>query len=154
MLHRFEWMEEIGVDVAAIGDHFVDWSGRERPFFEAWTYLSAAAQATTSMRLTTCVTQFPLRNPAMLAHQAVSVDHISNGRLEVGLGTGLRIDPSNEMIGLENWSNAERVDRFAEYLEIVHQLLSQPVSTFIGRYYSVQGAVTSPGPSKRHDRRS
>ena len=146
MLRRFQWMEEIGVDVAAIGDHFVDWSGPEKPFFEAWTYLSAAAQATTSMRLTTCVTQLPLRNPAMLAHQAVSVDHISGGRLEVGLGTGLRIDPSNEMIGIENWSNAERVERFAEYVEIVHLLMSQPVSTFKGRYYSVEGAVTSPGP--------
>ena len=85
-------------------------------------------RGTSTIRLTTCVTQIPLRNPAVLAHQAVTVDQISGGRLELGLGTGLTIDPSYDMIGVPNWTNRERAERFGEYVELLDQLLAEGVT--------------------------
>src|SRR3954453_19898275 len=120
-------MEELGVEVAALADHFVDWTNPPAPWFETWTALSALANAPSRIRLTTLVTQIPLRNPAMLARQALTLDHISGGRIQLGLGTGLTIDPAYAMTGLPNWEPAERVARFGEYIALVSQLLSQEV---------------------------
>jgi alkanesulfonate monooxygenase SsuD/methylene tetrahydromethanopterin reductase-like flavin-dependent oxidoreductase (luciferase family) len=116
---------------------------------EAWTVLAAVARETTRIRLATYVSQIPLRNPAMLARQALTVDHISGGRLEVGLGTGLTIDPAYDMIGIPNWEPKERVARFREYVEIVDRLLSNEKSSYEGRYYRVKDAVMNPRPLQR-----
>jgi alkanesulfonate monooxygenase SsuD/methylene tetrahydromethanopterin reductase-like flavin-dependent oxidoreductase (luciferase family) len=139
-------LEALGLDVAALADHFVDWTNPPAPWFEAWTALAALAEATRTIRLATIVTQIPLRNPAMLARQALTLDHLSAGRLELGLGTGLTIDPGYAMTGLPNWERAERVARFGEYVDLVHQLLSQEVTTYAGRYYQAEGAVMNPRP--------
>lgn len=95
-------LEALGIAVAALADHFVDWTNPPAPWLEAWVALAAIAEATSRIRLTTIVTQIPLRNPAMLARQVLSLDHISGGRIELGLGTGLTIDPSYAMAGLPN----------------------------------------------------
>src|SRR5215213_1303954 len=139
-------LEELGVEVAAFADHVVDWAHPTAPWLETWTALPALAEATRTIRLTTVVTQIPLRNPAMLARQVLTLDHISNGRIELGLGTGLTIDPSYKMAGLPNWDAKERVDRFGEYVELVGQLLSQEITTYSGRFYQVEGAVMNPRP--------
>src|SRR5215471_13672757 len=123
LLERYRHIEALGFDVAGVADHFVDWNSPRTPWFEAWTLLAAIARETAKIRLATLVTQIPFRNPALLARQALTVDHISNGRLELGLGIGLTIDPAYEMMGLSNWSAGERVDRFKEYVEIVDRLL-------------------------------
>lgn len=143
---RMERLEELGIEVAAFADHFVDWTNPIVPWFETWTSLAAIAEATRTIRLATLVTQIPLRNPAMLARQVLTLDHISNGRIELGLGTGLTIDPSYAMAGLPNWDPKERVDRFGEYIDIVAQLLSQEVTTYEGAFYRVEGAVMNPRP--------
>jgi alkanesulfonate monooxygenase SsuD/methylene tetrahydromethanopterin reductase-like flavin-dependent oxidoreductase (luciferase family) len=139
-------LEELGFEAAALADHFVDWTNPVVPWFETWTSLAAIAEATRTIRLTTVVTQIPLRNPAMLARQALTLDHISHGRVELGLGTGLAIDPSYAMAGLPNWEPGERVDRFAEYVDLVAKLLSQEVTSYEGRFYQVEGAVMNPRP--------
>ena len=139
-------LEALGFEVAALADHFVDWTNPVVPWFEAWTALAAIAEATSTIRLATVVSQIPLRHPAMLARQALTLDHVSHGRIELGLGTGLTIDPSYAMAGLPNWDNAERVDRFGEYVELVSALLAQEVTTYAGRYYGVNGAVMNPRP--------
>ena len=155
MLPSVEWselrarilrLEELGFEAAAIADHFVDWTNPSVPWFESWTALAAFAEVTSTIRLTTVVTQIPLRNPAMLARQVLTLDHISNGRIEIGLGTGLTIDPSYAMTGLPNWELGERVDRFGEYVELVEQLLSHEVTTYHGRFYQVEGSVMNPRP--------
>ena len=144
-LDRFVRLEALGFDVAAVPDHFCDWGNPSGPWHEAWTGIAAIAARTTTIRLTTCVTQIALRNPAVLAHQAVTVDQISGGRLELGLGTGLTIDPTYDMIGVPNWSTGERVARFAEYLELIDQLLAEGVTIYHGTYYQANGAVMNPG---------
>lgn len=143
---RVLWLEELGFDAVALADHFVDWTNPVAPWFEAWSVLPALAEATSTIRLTTVVTQIPLRHPAMLARQVLTLDHTSHGRAELGLGTGLTIDPSYRMAGLPNWSAAERVDRFGEYVELVALLLSQEETTYGGRFYQVDGALMNPRP--------
>ena len=104
---------------------------------------------TNRIRIGMWVTAFPFRNPAFLARQALTVDHVSNGRLEVGLGTGITDDPSYDMTGIPNWSPGERVSRFREYVEIVDRLLSNDVTTYEGRYYKIKGAVMNPRPIQK-----
>ena len=144
-LDRFLRLEDLGFDVAAAPDHFCDWGNPSGPWLEAWTCLAAIAARTSTIRLTTCVTQIPLRNPAVLAHQAVTVDQISGGRLELGLGTGLTIDPSYEMIGVPNWTNRERAERFGEYVELLDHLLAEGITMYHGKFYEAHGAVMNPG---------
>ena len=145
---RFRLLEELGFDVAAIADHFVDWTNPPSPWLESWTLLAAVARETTRIRLCTCVSQIPLREPAMLARQALTLDHISGGRLDVGLGLGLPIDPSYDMMGIANWSNRERAARFREYVAIVDRLLSNEVSSYEGRYYRIREAIMNPRPGR------
>jgi alkanesulfonate monooxygenase SsuD/methylene tetrahydromethanopterin reductase-like flavin-dependent oxidoreductase (luciferase family) len=149
LLGRFKHVEELGFDLVTTADHFVDWKNPSVPWLEAWTVLAAVARETTRIRLATYVTQIPLRNPAVLARQALTVDHISGGRLEVGLGTGLSIDPVYDMIGIPNWEPKERVARFREYVEIVDRLLANESSSYEGRYYRVKDAKMNPRPLQR-----
>ena len=143
---RFVRLEQLGIEVAALPDHFVDWTNPPSPWFELQTALTGLAAATTSIRLATSVTQIPLRNPAMFARGVLTLDHVSHGRVEVGLGTGITVDPSYDMIGIPNWEPRERVARLAEYVEIVDRLLRDEVTTFEGRFYRVDGAYMNPRP--------
>ena len=145
-LRRCKQVEELGFDAVNLADHLTDWAGGKGPWFELWTQLAAVAQATTRVRLATLVAQIPLRNPALFAHQALTADHISGGRLDVGLGTGLEIDPSYRMMGIENWSAKDRVARFGEYIQVVDKLLSQEETTFEGRFYKTDAAALRPRP--------
>jgi alkanesulfonate monooxygenase SsuD/methylene tetrahydromethanopterin reductase-like flavin-dependent oxidoreductase (luciferase family) len=138
---RVLWLEQLGVEVAALADHVVDWTNPTVPWLETWSALPALAEATRTIRLSTVVSQIPLRNPAMLARQLFTLDHISGGRIELGLGTGLTIDPSSSMIGVPNWEPRERVERFGEYVELISRLFSEEVTTYQGRYYQTEGAV-------------
>jgi alkanesulfonate monooxygenase SsuD/methylene tetrahydromethanopterin reductase-like flavin-dependent oxidoreductase (luciferase family) len=143
---RCREVEELGFDAIGVADHLVDWTGRKGLWFELWSIISAVAMSTTRIRLAPLVAQIPLRNPALFALQALTADHVSNGRLEVGLGIGLEIDPSYGMMGIENWSAKERVARFPEYVEIVEKLLSGGETTYHGHYYKIQGAALDPAP--------
>lgn len=145
-LRRCCEVEALGFDGIGLADHLVDWAGNKGPWFELWTQVAAIAQATTRIRLTTLVAQIPLRNPVHFALQALTADHISGGRLDVGMGTGLEVDPSYRMMGIENWSAKERVARFGEYVEIVDRVLSQEETTFKGRYYQADRTTLGPRP--------
>jgi alkanesulfonate monooxygenase SsuD/methylene tetrahydromethanopterin reductase-like flavin-dependent oxidoreductase (luciferase family) len=138
--------EELGVEVAGLADHFVDWTKPPNPWFESWTALTGLAGATKTIRLASWVAQIALRNPAMLARQALTLDHVSGGRLEIGLGTGLVGDPSYPMIGVPDWEPRERVARLGEYVEIVDRLLRDEVTSFEGTFYRVEGAHVNPRP--------
>ena len=153
LVGRVRRLEELGVDVVGVADHFVDWLNPTEPWFECWTTLAALAARTETIRLASCVAQIPLRPPAMLARQAITVDHASGGRLEVGLGAGLVADPSYPMAGLPTWSVGERTARFGEYAELVGLLLAADraagPTSYQGRFYAVADARMAPGPVQR-----
>jgi alkanesulfonate monooxygenase SsuD/methylene tetrahydromethanopterin reductase-like flavin-dependent oxidoreductase (luciferase family) len=149
LLRRHKHLEKLDFDLAGVADHFVHWAGAQTPWLEGWTLLAALAAQTSRIRLATWVIQIPLRNPGLLARQALTVDHISHGRLELGLGIGLTTDPSIAMLGLPNWSYPERVARFKEYVEIVDRLLSNEITTYTGKFYQIEGARMDPRPVQR-----
>ena len=146
ILQRWQHIEQLGFDSVWVADHFVNHRQPHSPWLEAWSLLPALATLTSTIRFGTLVTPFALRNPAMLARQAITVDHISNGRLELGLGTGTSHDVSYAMLGIEDYSPAERVARFRETVEIIDSMLRNEVTTYEGKHYRVHGLVTSPAP--------
>ena len=136
--------EELGFDLATTADQFVDWKNPSTPWFDVWTLLAAFAEATDRIRLAPCVAQIPMRDPATFSRQVLTVDHISNGRVEAGLGLGLTADPGYAMIGVDNWDNPERAARFGEYIHVVDELLTTAHCSHHGDYYSVDSANVHP----------
>ncbi len=150
MVERWQRLEAMGLDGAMLGDHFVNYEHPQSPWFEGWTLLSALAAQTKTIRLG-ILTASPWRNPAFLARQAMTVDNISGGRLDLGLGAGApgTHDISYAMSGTPDWPPKERVDRFREYVEIVDQLLRNPEVTYQGQYYQVNGTIMNPQPVQK-----
>jgi probable F420-dependent oxidoreductase len=115
----------------------------ERPIYEGWSLLAAMAASTSRIRIGCIVTGNTYRHPALLAKQAVTVDHLSNGRLEFGIGSG-HWPPDYEMFGLDGMGH--RVGRLRESLTILKSLWTQERTTLSGRYYRVTDAVANPKP--------
>jgi alkanesulfonate monooxygenase SsuD/methylene tetrahydromethanopterin reductase-like flavin-dependent oxidoreductase (luciferase family) len=150
MIERWQLLETMGLDGALLADHFVNYAKPQAYWFEAWTLLAALATQTKTLRIG-LLSALPWRNPAFVARQAITVDHISNGRLDLGLGAGApaRHDISYAMTGTPDWSPKERVDRFREYVEIMDQLLRNSESSYAGQYYQLQGTVMNPLPIQK-----
>jgi F420-dependent oxidoreductase-like protein len=130
-------------------DHFYPLTGDlTGPNFEGWTMLSAMAALTSRIRIGCQVTGMPYRHPAVLANMAATVDHISGGRLILGLGAAW-----NEMectaYGIPLPPLKERFDRFDEGVEAMTQLLSQTVSNYSGQYVTLTDARCEPKPLQR-----
>jgi len=113
-------VEELGFDSLWVPDHLVNPVG-SKPFYEGWTTLAALAQATSRIRIGTLVSSVVFREPRVLAKQAIAVDHVSGGRLEVGVGAGS--DEDNEAAGLRLWTPRERSDRLRAFVEQLDDLL-------------------------------
>jgi len=143
---EFQMAEDLGFDHAWLVDHLVDTDGPpDHPCLEAWTLLAAIAARTTRIRLGVLVTSNTFRNPALLLKEAVTVDHISGGRLTLGLGSGWHED-EHRRYGIDLPEPAVRVDRFAEAVELISLLMSQPRTTFHGRHYQLDDAPLEPRP--------
>ena len=130
-------------------DHFYGiYSGPEGDCLEAWTMLAALAQATKRLRLGVLVTGIHYRHPAVLANMAATLDIISGGRLEIGIGAGWNMTES-EAYGIELGSLKERSDRFEEAIQVLVGLLSNPTTDFDGDYYQLTAATCNPKPIQR-----
>jgi len=150
MVQRWQYLETCGLDGIMLADHFVNYANPKGHWYECWTTLAALATHTKTIRIG-LLSATPWRNPAFLARQAMTVDHISNGRLDLGLGAGApgSVDISYSMTGTPDWPANERVDRFLEVVEIVDQLLRNPETTYSGRYYQVKGTIINPAPIQK-----
>ena len=125
--------EAMGFDSAWIDD---DLFSPEYADFEIWSVLGALAAQTERIRLGSLVTVPTFRQPAVLAAHALTIDHISNGRIEIGLGAG-GAKESYPAIGVEPWTPRERSERLQEYAAIVSHMLRGESIDYSGRYYSV-----------------
>jgi F420-dependent oxidoreductase-like protein len=130
-------------------DHFYPLTGdMAGPNYEAWTMLAAMAQATRRIRLGCQVTGMIYRHPAVLANMAATVDIISGGRLELGVGAGWN-QMECDAYGIELPPLKERFDRFDEGVEAMLALLTEPVANFSGRYVKLTDARCEPKPVQR-----
>jgi probable F420-dependent oxidoreductase len=120
--------------------------GRDRPVFDSWTMLGAMAVTTRRVRMGVLVTGMGYRNPALLAKIAVTVDHLSGGRLEFGIGAGWAVD-EYRMYGIDGLPH--RVGRLSETLRIVKSLWTEDGSDFAGAHYTLTDAVAWPKPVQR-----
>jgi alkanesulfonate monooxygenase SsuD/methylene tetrahydromethanopterin reductase-like flavin-dependent oxidoreductase (luciferase family) len=145
---QWTWLERIGFDSLWLADHYVPPFKLDGPIFEPWTLLAGLALATERVRLGVLVSCNTFRDPPLLAKEAVTVDHISGGRLEFGLGAGW-FEPEHEMFGIPFPATAELVGRFKEAVEICHLLFTQDLTTYEGTYYQVREAPFRPPPLQR-----
>jgi F420-dependent oxidoreductase-like protein len=130
-------------------DHFYPiFSDSTGPCLEGWITLTALAQATRRVRLGTLVTGIHYRHPAVLANMAATLDIVSGGRLELGIGAGWNQEESGAY-GIELGTPRERSDRFEEACEVLVGLLTQEVTTFAGNYYQLTEARCEPKPVQR-----
>jgi F420-dependent oxidoreductase-like protein len=130
-------------------DHFYPLSGDTTgPNVEGWTMLAAMGQATRRIRIGCQVTGMIYRHPAVLANMAATVDIISEGRLEIGLGAGWN-QQECDAYGITLPPLKERMDRFDEGVEVIVRLLSDTTTTFDGQYLHLTDARCEPKPVQR-----
>jgi F420-dependent oxidoreductase-like protein len=127
-------------------DHFYPiFSDPTGPCLEGWMTLAGFAQATRRLRLGCMVTGIHYRHPAVLANMAATLDIISGGRLELGVGAGWNQEESGAY-GIELGSLRDRSDRFEEALAVIVGLLTQATTDFEGRFYRLTDARCEPKP--------
>lgn len=143
------WREADQIDLFESGwtfDHFYPIRGDSNgPCLEGWVTLTALAQATQRVRLGNLVSGIHYRHPALLANMAATLDIISNGRLELGVGAGWNVQESGAY-GMALGTPRERSDRFEEACEVLVGLLTQESTTFQGTYYQLRDARCEPKP--------
>jgi alkanesulfonate monooxygenase SsuD/methylene tetrahydromethanopterin reductase-like flavin-dependent oxidoreductase (luciferase family) len=138
--------EAAGYDWVSGFDHFRPGAGGPGgPCFEGLTLLSALAARTERVRCAILVLAVPYRHPAVVAAAAATIDHVSGGRLELGLGAGGG-DLGNEQYGLPFPPTGERLDMLDEACHVVRGLLTQDVTSFAGRHYRLEDARLAPKP--------
>ncbi len=141
--------EATGWDGVYVADHFMADAGgalpAESPTLEAGSLVAALGAATERVRIGTLVYGNTYRHPAVLANMAATVDHVTGGRFVLGMGAGWQVN-EHEQYGIDLPPVGERVERFAEAVEIVRSLLTEPATTFAGRHYRLTGALCEPKP--------
>lgn len=144
------WRAADDIDVFESGwtsDHFYPMHGGDPagPRLEGWMTLAALAQATRRLRLGVLVTGIHYRHPAVLANMAATLDIVSGGRLELGIGAGWN-EQESSAYGIELGTPRQRSDRFEQACEVLTRLLSQQTTTITGTYYQLTGARCHPKP--------
>jgi alkanesulfonate monooxygenase SsuD/methylene tetrahydromethanopterin reductase-like flavin-dependent oxidoreductase (luciferase family) len=135
-------LEQLGFDYVGVQDH-----PYQRRYVDAWTLLSVIAGATTRIGLFPDVANLPLRPPAVLAKAAASLDRLSGGRVELGLGAGAFWD-AIEAYGGERRSPGESLDALGEAIDVIRKVWSGERNLrYDGRYHRLAGAQSGPTPA-------
>ncbi|TRO54818.1 TIGR03560 family F420-dependent LLM class oxidoreductase [Candidatus Bathyarchaeota archaeon] len=137
--------ERLGYDSVWLDDHLMF---KKQPILECWTTLSALSTTSSKIRLGTMVLCNSFRNPAVLAKMAATIDVISKGRLEFGIGTGVQED-EHEAYGIPFLKPPTRTCRLKEAVEIIKKLWTEEKASYQGRYYITSEAVCEPKPVQK-----
>lgn len=149
LAERVSLAEEAGFDGAWVFDHFKALYGDPSgPCLEAWTLLAALAARTTRIRLGTLVTGMTHRHPSLLAAEAVTLDHVSGGRLEIGVGAAWN-EHEHGQLGMGFPAAGERMDRLEEGIRVLKLLMTQDKASFEGEHYRLENATYRPRPVQR-----
>jgi alkanesulfonate monooxygenase SsuD/methylene tetrahydromethanopterin reductase-like flavin-dependent oxidoreductase (luciferase family) len=137
--------ERLGYHSVWLDDHLM--LGK-RPILECWTTLSALSSITAKIMLGTMVLCTSFRNPALLAKMAATLDVISNGRLEFGIGAGVQRD-EHIAYGVSFPEPSVRISRMREAVEIVKKMWIEEKASYAGKYYKIRAAVCEPKPVQK-----
>lgn len=149
LLRRVRLAEDAGFAGAWVFDHFRPLYGDPHgPCLEGWTLLAALAAATTRIRLGILVTGVTYRHPSILATEAITVDHVSGGRLELGLGAAWHAG-EHRALGLPFPRTRERAERLEEAILVIRKLMTEDGAIFRGRHYELHRATYRPRPVQR-----
>ncbi len=147
--YRDNWLriEELGYDVCYSVDHFVPENPAmlDSPVWEGPTIISAMAAQTTRIRCGLMVAGNTYRNPGILAKIACTIDHISGGRMELGMGSG-HTETEHRMYDIPYYTRGKRLRMFAESAKIMRSLVRDETTTFDGEYYHFKDARCEPKP--------
>jgi len=146
LLNVAEHAERLSLDGVYVSDHYgsVDITAA-RDVLPAWTEISVLAARTSTIRIGPLVSPVTFRHPVDLAHQAIALDVLTDGRIDLGMGAGWHED-EHTRFGREFPPAGERVSRLEESLEIVHRLWRESAVTWSGEYFSLQEATILPRP--------
>ena len=149
MLDIARWADANGFHGVWYADHYMPNTGTEQiepgDVHECWAMLPAIATATEHVRVGSLVSPTSVHHPAVLANRAVTVDHLSNGRLVLGLGAGWQIN-EHHAYGIELEAPRQRVDRFEESIRVIRSLFTEDRTTFHGSIYTILDAPADPKP--------
>ena len=138
--------EEQGVETLFRSDHYISQGDEARNVaHDAWTTIAALAARTTTLRFGTLVSPATFRAPALLANAAATADHVSGGRIELGLGAGW-MEREHRAYGFPFPETRTRVEMLAEQIEIVRRLWTEERVDFRGRHYTLEDAPGQPRP--------
>ena len=141
--------EDAGLDALFRSDHYVSVQRRpQRGSLDAWATLAALASVTTRLRFGTLVSPATFRHPSVLAKMVTTVDHVSGGRVALGIGAGWH-EPEHTAYGFPFPPAGERLDALAEQIEIVHRSWTDGPFSFAGRHYTVEQLDAVPKPISR-----
>jgi F420-dependent oxidoreductase-like protein len=149
LAERVRFAESAGFDGAWVFDHFSPLYGDPKgPCLEGWTLLAGLAAMTSRIRLGVLVTGITYRHPSILATEAITVDHISKGRLELGVGAAWH-QPEHEALGIPFPPIKERAERLEEGVQVMRLLMTKDGASFSGRHYQLRRASYHPRPVQR-----
>lgn len=141
--------DEAGFDHCWCFDHFVSLGGEPTfDIYDGWVTLAAMAALTKRVRVGNMVTGNTYRHPAVLAKMAVTLDHLSGGRLEMGIGAAW-MEPEHRMLGIEFPTVGQRMTRLDEACRLMRLLWTEPLASFQGKHYALANAIAEPKPLQK-----
>jgi len=146
LVDRAQFADDVGFDGIWVFDHLRALYGPPTgPVLDGWSLLAALAALTTRVRLGTLVTGFTYHHPSTFATRVVTVDHVSNGRLELGMGASW-FEDEHRQFGLDFPPAGRRVGRLREFLDVLDLLLTTDGANYDGRHYTLEDATYRPRP--------
>ncbi len=140
--------DDLGFEAVWDYDHFYGLVEHAKPTLEGWTTLAAMAVVVRRARVGCMVTGVTYRNPAILAKMAVTVDHISGGRLDFGIGAGWH-DAEHRGYGIPFPGPGARVAMLDEALTVIRRLWTEESVNHTGRFFTLEDALCEPKPVQR-----